>query len=64
MAAFTLRICIENDAFDGADLGPELGRILKGVAVKVLHLEGSDVDDFSIKLKDLNGNTVGSATFE
>lgn len=58
MNTFTLYIDTVNDAFLDANLQPELARILRKLADT---LEGEEYDSSnSGRLRDINGNTVGS----
>ena len=58
MDTFTLYIDTVNDAFLDANLQPELARILRKLADT---LEGEKYDSSnSGRLRDINGNTVGS----
>ncbi len=54
---FKVVIDVENAAFEDENLGPELGRILRGLADKLEsgpeHLQSGG------KLRDSNGNQVG-----
>ena len=58
MAKFTVEIDTDNAAFED-DLEAELGSILMTLARKVQSGKG-----FDFKLRDSNGNTVGSAYLE
>ncbi len=49
---FILTIQCDNDAFAGADLFPEVARIVRGVAEKAEHGDCGQV-------RDVNGNTCG-----
>lgn len=51
---FTMEIDSENDAMRTAD---DVSRALSKLAT---HLRGRDWDDFEGKIRDDNGNTVGS----
>lgn len=55
----TLSIHIEtvNAAFDDNQQGPELARILRGIADRLENLAPSDCADWTIY--DINGNRVG-----
>ena len=66
MATLTIRINMDNAAFEDAEAGSEVARILHGFAGVI---ESYGVDDFNgagtIRvLRDINGNTVGSGTVE
>jgi hypothetical protein len=53
----TIKINCDNAAFDGHDCGSEVARILHALAGRI---EAYSVDDFTgIKLRDINGNSVG-----
>lgn len=56
MARYLIEIDTSNDAFE--DLEFELGRILRAAARKV------EFGELDFKLRDSNGNTVGSAHLE
>ena len=66
MSTFTLEITMDNTAFDGDELGIELSRILRAVSNRyyVLDREGIVESNPETVLKDINGNTVGSAWIE
>lgn len=58
-AALTVRL--DNDAFSGNDLGPELARVLRDLADRLeeqsrAYLAGNGARN---RAKDTNGNTVG-----
>ena len=55
---FTLKISTDNEAFTN-DAGLEIARILRNLADKVESWPGAN--DFSIGLRDFNGNKIGSA---
>jgi hypothetical protein len=57
MATFTLTIECDNAAFENDPLG-EVARILREAAYQL------DQGQDGFKLRDINGNTVGSAAFE
>jgi hypothetical protein len=52
----TLKLKTENSAFADADLGPELARILRGLATRLTNADGADDNGL---LFDLNGNAAG-----
>lgn len=56
----TIRINLDNAAFDGPNGPAELARILAQLA---LTIEYNDSFDGPIPLRDVNGNTVGQCTF-
>ena len=45
----------DNAAFEGEELGPEVSRILEDLAKELIYSPTQDR-----KLRDINGNTVGS----
>lgn len=55
---------LDNEAFSGEGLGPELARILHRLAYKFEVMSRAEFvnDDADGKLKDVNGNTVGSVS--
>lgn len=55
-----------NDAFVGEAAGPELSRIFTALAEKVgsMDCDREKLEGEQFKLRDLNGNTVGSATMK
>ena len=59
MDTFTLNIDTGNAAFEGSGLGNEVSRILRELAA---HLEDMDATELPLeaRLRDINGNTVGS----
>lgn len=60
---FLLCIDSDNSAFEGDHRNPEIARILRGVANKLEfddELQGID----TYHLRDINGNTVGLASFK
>jgi hypothetical protein len=57
---FRLTIHTDSAAFDGADCGPELARILRGLADR---LESGTGIPLGV-LRDVNGNKVGGWTHE
>ena len=57
----SIEIDMDNAAFE--DDPGELGRILRDGSERVdLHLEHAPDTTFSCKLRDINGNTVGSVS--
>lgn len=56
---FTVRIATSNAAFEGEDRNVELARILHSLASRL----ENDPDDSLVRLRDINGNRVGYATF-
>jgi hypothetical protein len=59
---FKLEIDVENDVFADCEMCPEIGRILLRL-VKEQFGAGSIAFSSPLKLRDINGNTVGSAEF-
>jgi hypothetical protein len=55
----TVKLNMDNDAFD-TDMA-EAGRILRRLADDLECGIGSDPYDCNLKLRDINGNTVGTA---
>ena len=53
----TIKIEMDNAAFE--EPGPELARILRDLANAVETSELADPYDRNVKLRDINGNTVG-----
>lgn len=63
MPTLTIKIKMDNAAFEGCN-GSEAARILRGAADAItgLHFDNhTDPYDRTIRLRDLNGNTVGEA---
>lgn len=61
MSSATLRIDLDNAAFEGEDLGPELARVLRDLAERIgaqnrTYLAGNGN---RIRARDINGNTLG-----
>jgi len=54
---FTIKIETDNAAFEGSGCGRELSRILARLAAEI---KDADTRADSGKLRDINGNTVGS----
>lgn len=59
MIAITVSIETDNDAFAGARRDREVSRILREAVARLA--EESYTDDY-FKVRDVNGNTVGSVT--
>ncbi len=57
---FKLEIECENDAFQHGECPMEVARILKDLANYILRC---NTEVTGINLRDLNGNTVGQASF-
>lgn len=60
MSTATLNLKLDNAAFEGEALGPELARVLRDLADRVCarpreYLNGID----GIRARDINGNSVG-----
>ena len=60
MTKLTLVLSTDNAAFEGENLGPEIARILKSYANSIQELE--DPEELESRLRDINGNTVGSVS--
>jgi len=60
MASFTVEIDMDNAAFEDSPTG-ELSRILRKLAKEIA--DGTETDTV-IKLRDINGNTVGTAIYD
>lgn len=56
---FTVSIACNGAAFDGENSGAEIARILRQIAERI-ELDSEGVE-FSMNLRDVNGNTVGDA---
>lgn len=57
----TIRIDCDNAAFDEDNLGPEVARILRGIAAQVEGAREVDIDTLkTLPLHDINGNKVGT----
>lgn len=67
MSTFSLNIDMNNAAFDGDDIGPELARILRKLADKV-DVDRESLADLaglmSASVHDVNGNNVGDVYLE
>jgi hypothetical protein len=61
----TIKINMDNAAFEGSDASVELARILRDLSKRVYAstLEQNDTD-FHIPLMDINGNHVGDITID
>jgi hypothetical protein len=55
MARFTVQLTADNDSFE-PDPGPELARILRGIADRI---EAGDTYDTFRTILDVNGNDIG-----
>lgn len=55
----TLRVETDNAAFEGADAGPELARILRSLADRVAPMQATGEESESGPVIDANGNRVG-----
>lgn len=55
---------LNGSAFEGEDLGPEIGRILRKLAARLETMSREQFvdDDADCKLLDINGNKVGSVS--
>ena len=60
MTKLTLVLSTDNASFEGENLGPEIARILKSYANSIQELE--DPEELESRLRDINGNTVGSVS--
>lgn len=58
---FTLRINVDDDAFQGEGRNSETARILRNVAARI---EAGEYFDHYRTLYDVNGNDVGRAAFK
>lgn len=63
MNELTLNIETDNAAFEGAERGPELARILRKLADQ-LDADDNGRDGYEWHLSDVNGNKVGIARIE
>jgi hypothetical protein len=65
MSTFTIEITIDNAAFQESGVGQEVARILRKTASSIDGIESlKEAKDFMLKLRDANGNTVGTAAFD
>ena len=55
---------LDNAAFSGEDMGPEIGRILRKLAVGFENLSRKELinDDYPSVLADINGNRIGTVS--
>ena len=62
MSQLRLEINLDNATFEGDELGIELSRILRAVSNRYYDMSRQEIADDATeyKLKDINGNTVGS----
>jgi hypothetical protein len=59
-----ITIEMDNAAFDGADAGAELARILRKFADTLQDVSRKDLPKFAgLRARDVNGNTVGKIRF-
>jgi len=56
---FRIQFETDNAAFEGADLGPEIARILRRAADEAERSEAHLAGGLSYPVRDVNGNTVG-----
>lgn len=56
MAVFTVKFDTGNAAFEGADLAPEIARVLRNIAERV---ERDGPSGFFETVRDTNGNDIG-----
>lgn len=60
-----VKIDFGNTAFEGDNLEPELARILRGLADGVDNGEAVDPEyGLDVRVRDINGNVVGTARME
>lgn len=59
MSAITITIETDNDAFTDPDAGVEVARILSEVAERAILTDGNLIELRDLRLRDINGNTVG-----
>tara|TARA_Y100000401_G_C8148051_1_gene138185 strand:+ start:116 stop:304 length:189 start_codon:yes stop_codon:yes gene_type:complete len=60
MTQLNIVLSTDNAAFEGENLGPEIARILKSYANSIQEVE--DPEELERRLRDSNGNTVGSVS--
>lgn len=61
MAELNITIHLDNAAFDGEDVGPEIARILRRVATELEVAGRLEISEYTKNLRDSNGNKVGTA---
>lgn len=66
MSTFELKLDVDNAAFAGDDLGPELARILRNLADKLQEQNRKYLSGNGNRLRvpDINGNCIGFAEFD
>ena len=57
----TIKMKLDNAAFDGPDLVPEIKRVINDYLRKIDGFRSQDVDNTFHSLIDVNGNSVGEA---
>jgi len=63
MTKLTLVLSTDNAAFEGENLGPEIARILKSYAHAIREVKDPETQwQLEGRLRDINGNTVGSVS--
>lgn len=62
MSNLIIEINADNDVFDGDQIGKELGRILTTLVPRLNLDRATFGATTEFRLRDLNGNTVGTAT--
>ena len=63
MTKLTLVLSTDNAAFEGENLGPEIARILKSYAHAIREVKDPESQwKLERRLRDINGNTVGSVS--
>ena len=63
MTKLTLVLSTDNAAFEGENLGPEIARILKSYANAIKEVKEPESQwELESKLRDINGNAVGSVS--
>ena len=64
MSKLTITMRLDDDAFAGDNCGPEVARILRGMAKRIEQTSRDDLEGHSYNPQDINGNLVGSCDFE
>ena len=64
MSNLLIRIELDNDAFNGADCGNEISRILRELAGRMEWSTATGLADQTFTPRDFNGNVVGTVDFE
>lgn len=60
----TVEINCDNAAFEGEEIGPELSRILRGLADGIESSAVNPIHGLDVRVRDVNGNVVGTARME